>query len=113
MNPSILKKTIEKHEKAMSNNETLEFSVDIDKKAHSRFKKQARKEAIKKQRELVQPDNDMYKTYKEAWDNGEVYAGAIGGQFSYEISHTSLGATCVIKCNLTNMRENLTNFDLW
>jgi len=41
------------------------------------------------------------------------YAGAIGGQYSYEFTPTSIGTVFKIKCSICNNELNLTNYENW
>lgn len=51
--------------------------------------------------------------YTSSWDIGYPYTGAIGGQFTYLITPTSLGDIVVVEDAITNRELNLTDYEVW
>lgn len=59
-------------------------------------------------------ENDVwYEQYKQYWDEGYPYAGAVGGVLTYSFTMTSLGESVVVKNNLTNQEIDLTDYENW
>ncbi|GAC1668897.1 MAG: hypothetical protein NVS9B9_28450 [Ktedonobacteraceae bacterium] len=42
-----------------------------------------------------------------------VYAGAIGGRYSYTITRTSIGDAISVECSNCNEEKNVTDYDSW
>lgn len=74
------------------------------------WEKEIYKKGVKLQKKTMKnPDSFV----KECWKDGYPYTGAIGGQFMFIITQTSLGPTLVVKDAITNEELNLTDYDMW
>lgn len=59
---------------------------------------------------------DEYDNFAQALiKNNMIYTGAIGGEYSYIITETSVGCIVIIKYNVNGFEEevNITDFDAW
>lgn len=80
--------------------------------------KDCRKKAIEVQQSNT---SNPSHTTMSSWEQGYPECGAIGGELTYEITHTSLGSSIVLRYNFsTNLEDltkletfNITNFDSW
>lgn len=69
--------------------------------------------AIQQQKDKVTPDDSFYQLYKDCWDTGYAYGGAIGGILTYSFTPTSVGEALVVRHNLTGEAINLSNYNNW
>jgi hypothetical protein len=68
---------------------------------------------IKQQKLSIVPDHPHYQFYKQSWDSGYPYTGAIGGSLTYAFSPTSLGVSVIVKDALTGLELDLTDYGSW
>lgn len=59
---------------------------------------------------VVDPDPD---TYGFCWENGFPYTGAIGGQFTYSITPTSIGTIVVVEDAVTGEELDITDYGMF
>jgi hypothetical protein len=69
--------------------------------------------AIRQQKDRITLDDPFYLMYKDHWDDGYAYGGAVGGVITYSFTPTSLGTDLVIRHNLTSNTINLTEYNNW
>ena len=50
---------------------------------------------------------------KEHLECAKKHPTTIGGSISYEFTPTSVGTAVIIKCNLCDEQENITDYDIW
>ena len=83
---------------------------DAELKKFEEWEKEVYKKGVKLQKKTMKrPDSFV----EECWEDGYPYTGAIGGQFTFMITQTSLGPTLIVKDAITNEELNLTDYDMW
>lgn len=60
---------------------------------------------------VTEHDQKRISEFKNA--QGESYCGAIGGQYTYSFTPTSLGVVFTVTNNVTNATLDLTEYDKW
>lgn len=79
-------------------------------KEFEEFLQQQRKEAIAEQKRTVNKQDPFYGTYQQSWDLGFPYCGAIGGEYSFVLTPTSIGTMIKVVYNPTKVEKNLTDW---
>lgn len=62
--------------------------------------------------ELTKEQTEQFEKWKNE-NEPDLYAGLIGGRYTYELTPTSVGDTLVVKDNLKNIEINLTDYENW
>lgn len=68
------------------------------------------KMGIEKQKSVIKENHLFYPEYEYCWSEGYPYCGAIGGQFEFTFTPTSLGTIASVKDNVTGEKLILTDF---
>lgn len=90
------------------------FSLsDNQQKKLDAWLKEVYAKTINMQKAMIEETHEFYHLYKESWDLGYPYTGAIGGNISYTFTPTSLGATLVVHESASMESIDLTEYDLW
>jgi hypothetical protein len=66
--------------------------------------------SIEYQKRSIKVTDPFYEDYAMCWGMGFPYCGAIGGQFSFRFSTTSIGTTVVVIDNVTKAEYNITDW---
>ena len=69
--------------------------------------------AIEHQKNTVTPTNPFYETFVVSWEMGYPYCGAIGGEYTYEITPTSMGFVVKAINAITGDKFDLSDYDSW
>ena len=56
---------------------------------------------------------DPHDTYKFCWENGFPYCGAVGGQFTFYFTPTSIGTIIGVKDAITGEQIDLTDYEMF
>lgn len=95
----------------------MTFSLDKNQiNTLSEWLKEQDEKAVAVQKQSVEESNPFYSTYKQYWDDGHPYLGAIGGGCTYQFTPTHLGTVVkVYYCKGTDMEAmvDLTDYDNW
>lgn len=93
------------------NSEEVTMKYMIDTKLKTEFEKLAIKKAIEKQKlDFANASNELKEFYEECWNDGFPYSGVTGGQFSYILTPTSIGINVVMRCNITHLEKDITDY---
>ena len=60
---------------------------------------------------LNESEAQKAKEFEEKHRHPDIYKGAIGGHISYKFTPTSIGTAVIIKCNICNIEENITDYN--
>ena len=77
------------------------------------WQKQVYARGVELQQKTISPSDSFYSVYKESWDMGYPYTGAIGGQFEYVFVPTSIGVTAKVRDLVTDETLNITDYENW
>ena len=85
---------------------------DNEKAAAKKFFDECYAEEIEKQKGVISPNSPDYFLYKESWDCGYPYGGAIGGFETYCFTPTSIGdiKTAVFS---SKKEKDITDYEAW
>jgi cupin superfamily acireductone dioxygenase involved in methionine salvage len=58
-------------------------------------------------------ENELAEKFLQEHRHPEIYKGAIGGHIDFIFTPTSIGDTCIIRCDICDKKENITDYDAW
>lgn len=87
--------------------------TDVEKANAAAFRKEYEVKAAEYQKTIIKHDDPFYSSYEFCWENNMPYCGAVGGQFSYTFTPTSVGPAVVIRDNVTKEERNITDYSMW
>lgn len=68
-------------------------------------------ELQKKERDKIDPA--FLDCYECCWEMGYPYTGAVGGQFEFTFTPTSIGTVCMVFDHVTKQKLDLTDYGSW
>lgn len=71
------------------------------------------KNSINKQKNELSLDDPFYGIFKESWEQGFPYSGAVGSDITYCFTPTSLGMIIKVKHQVSLNEIDLTEYDKW
>lgn len=74
------------------------------------WKKEVYAKGVALQKETI---TDPGEHHLYCWEEGFPYCGAIGGQFTYEFTPTSIGVIIVVKDAITDEKIDLTDYGMF
>lgn len=78
---------------------------------YNAWRKEVDSRAVQIQKEKMGPTTDPI--ILSCWEGGYPYGGAIGGDETWSICHTSIGSVIKVKEAYTNSELDLTDYDAW